>query len=135
MRIPVNLTLPTSSADSGQPLPPQLVKLGSGEVAIIELQGSLQLGADVPAQGEFVGTLSFDANDKPMLSIGAHALEGKVVSIPKPLALLKRTRLVDPEDISANPRTDTHYDTVAIVRKKLVFSKRPMPIPTTLSLS
>jgi chromosome transmission fidelity protein 8 len=66
---------------------------------------------------------------KPTLSIGAHALEGKIVTLPKPLALLKRTRITDPEDISENPRTETRYDAVTLIRKKLVFSKRPMPIP------
>ncbi|EJD49548.1 hypothetical protein AURDEDRAFT_161105 [Auricularia subglabra TFB-10046 SS5] len=120
MLIPVNLSLPTESS-SGPSLPPQLVNLGSSEVALIEMQGSLQVteGED-RAPGLNVGTLRIDTNDKPTLRIGAHLLEGKVVSLSKPLVLLVRNREGDP---------DVEYNTVTLVKKKIVFSKRPMPIP------
>ena len=64
MRVPVNLSLPgssTSTTPDALQLPPQLVRLGSGEVAIIELQGSLQIEGDAPSTGQMVGILAFDA--------------------------------------------------------------------------
>ncbi|KZV94724.1 hypothetical protein EXIGLDRAFT_672838 [Exidia glandulosa HHB12029] len=125
MHIPVNLSIQPSSPTT--PLPPQLVKLNSNDVAIIELQGALVVDGDDPTTGLSVGTLHLDPNDKATLRIGAQSLEGKLVSLPKPLALLVRQRRsLDDGDGDAE---DVEYNAVALVKKKLVFSKRPMPIP------
>jgi chromosome transmission fidelity protein 8 len=56
--------------------------------------------------------------DKPTLKIAHHLLEGKLVKLQKPLAVLLRSDGADP----------VTFDMVAIVKQKLVFSKRPVPI-------
>lgn len=53
-----------------------------------------------------------------MLKIGHHLLEGKLVKLQKPLAILLRNDGTDP----------VSFDMVAIVKEKLVFSKQPVPI-------
>ncbi len=81
--------------------------------------------------------------------IGHHMLEGKIVNLSKPLAVLKKRSTnkilphstedsedmdVDgesrPEDASAAPE----YDIVAVVKRKVLFSKRPMPITAASSV-
>jgi len=56
--------------------------------------------------------------EKPTLKIAYHLLEGKLVTLQKPLAVLLRNNGADP----------VTFDMVAIVKQKLVFSKRPVPI-------
>ena len=56
--------------------------------------------------------------EKPTLKIAYHLLEGKLIKLQKPLAVLLRNDGADP----------VSFDMVAIVKQKLVFSKRPVPI-------
>ncbi|KAI9458768.1 Ctf8-domain-containing protein [Russula earlei] len=90
MILPV--TLPLRSPPTGPVLPPALAQLGSSEFFLLELQGELQLSGD--NRGQLVGRLTIDQDGKvkPTLRIGHHLLEGKIVSLPKPLALLQRAR-------------------------------------------
>ena len=79
-----------------------------------------------------------NAQKKPTLLIGHHLLEGKLVNLPKPLAVMHRgTRSptgvaedLDEQDSqfadgSGNPPS---WDVVAVVKRKMVFAKRPMPM-------
>jgi chromosome transmission fidelity protein 8 len=74
--------------------------------------------------------------------IGHHLLDGKFVNLPKHLAVLHR-HATDQQPPSADmdlaPDTGTlivgssqqegiAWDMIAIVKRKIVFSKRPMPI-------
>ncbi len=109
---------------------------------------------------------------KPTLRIGHHLLEGKIVNLPKPLAILQRTCVVPPPSPPPPPppSTDSYKNTLdengdidgdvdmrhsdncetkdgnnkstpaaaaaiamsyaihTLVRKKIIFSKRPTPI-------
>lgn len=56
----------------------------------------------------------------PRLTIGHHLLEGKWVSLSKPLALLSRRE----------GEEDAAYDVVTLVKRKMTFSTRPIPIIT-----
>ena len=56
--------------------------------------------------------------EKPTLRIAYHPLEGKLVKPQKPLAVLLRNEGADP----------VRFDMVAIVKQRLFFSKRPVPI-------
>lgn len=75
-----------------------------------------------------------------MLTIGHHLLEGKVVNLPKPLGVLqKHVRSFVPASVHASDDSEgegekekeskqVRWDVTAVVKKKIVFSKRPMPI-------
>lgn len=90
---------------------------------------------------------------KPTLRIGYHLLEGTIVSLAKPLAVLQRVPTPSRSQIPPPPQPDedismhcgddggeeltastvaavvaTSYTIRTLVRKKIVFSKRPTPI-------
>ncbi|KIJ51482.1 hypothetical protein M422DRAFT_44013 [Sphaerobolus stellatus SS14] len=141
MLIPLTLTPPPTRLPP--PLPPTLAKLGSDEIVLIELQGSLEVPQDgTKKDGGNIGVFRV-VNDKPTLTIGYHLLEGKLVSLSKPLAVLYKTNHDDDPDGAAGwsmdvdesnrngaPKSngETSYDVVAIIKRKVVFSKRPTPI-------
>lgn len=69
--------------------------------------------------------------------IGHHLLEGKVAQLPKPLAVLQRVPSIDqdameldydPDELQAGEVSTVSWDAIAVVKRKIVFSKRPMPI-------
>jgi chromosome transmission fidelity protein 8 len=94
---------------------------------------------------------------KPTLRIGYHLLEGTIVSLAKPLAVLQRVPTPSRSQIPPPPNPDamhcrddggeelgalgpvsttatmaaTSYAIRTIVRKKIVFSKRPTPMVGT----
>ena len=173
----VPLTLPSGSSASARTLPPALVQLGSSELFLLEIQGDLEVSAD--KRGQLVGHLTIDDSGKvrpsfvvivisdgccllqgkPTLRIGYHLLEGTIVSLAKPLAVLQRmptpslSQIPPPphpdapdedfsmhcgEELSAlepvptvTAATSSSYTIRTIVRKKIVFSKRPTPIVGT----
>ncbi|KAH9957417.1 chromosome transmission fidelity protein 8 [Russula dissimulans] len=160
------LTLPAQPSPDAPVLPPALASLGSSELFLLELQGELEVSGD--KHGQLVGRLSIaeDGKGKPTLRIGHHLLEGKVVSLAKPLAVLQRAcaslqspppppspsaaaaaaadvneggdrdRDIDmrcndgDSDAGNNTSTPvlTSYVIRTLIRKKIVFSKRPTPI-------
>ena len=73
---------------------------------------------------------------KPTLMIGHHLLEGKLVNLPKPLAVLQRKdddpgadSAMDVDESTAGSLTgSTSWDIITVVKRKMVFVKRPMPI-------
>ncbi|THH32253.1 hypothetical protein EUX98_g1954 [Antrodiella citrinella] len=151
MLIPVNLT--SSSSSSGGSLPPQLAPFGSDELILIEMQGTLE--TDSKRAGMMVGTLDIDdRTKKSTLRIGHHLLEGKLVNLPKPLAVLYRPprpptiteddmdeeeRSVEEEDVERDwagaKKEQRGWDVVAVVKKKMVFSKRPMPMVASIPVA
>jgi len=70
---------------------------------------------------------------KPTLAIGHHLLEGKIVSLPKPLGVIQRS--TTPSAGIGSEEGSLQWDMVAIVKKKIVFSKRPMPIVGTAAIT
>ena len=73
--------------------------------------------------------------------IGHHLLEGKLVNLPKPLAVLQRRDAaslneaegdsamdVDEESERTTKARTPSWDIVAVVKRKMVFAKRPMPV-------
>ncbi|CAG5135282.1 unnamed protein product [Candidula unifasciata] len=108
------------------------------EWAIIELQGALETRHPVPLSGKFIGDLHFTDKDTPVLIIGHHILQGKVVVLEKPLAVIvKAPDQQQSADLStaddAHPKSkfkikDTSYNIQAIIRRKILFKTRPKPI-------
>jgi len=98
--------------------------------------------------------LTFIFQKKPTLHIGPHLIEGKLANLPKPLAVLRRSHVHAPlsnqpseDDMDVDSQSDSHkpaedldastldasgkdisWDAIAIVKRKIVFSKRPMPV-------
>ncbi|KAH9853260.1 chromosome transmission fidelity protein 8 [Lenzites betulinus] len=103
------------------------------------MQGMLEV--DGNKDGQLVGKLRVESDTKkPTLFIGHHLLEGKLMNLPKPLAVLHRNNhelsdknttgnesTEDSQDAQARG-TSKSWDVVAIVKRKMVFSKRPMPM-------
>ncbi|KAJ3720819.1 Ctf8-domain-containing protein [Lentinula guzmanii] len=148
MIIPVTFDAHSSSSSNAQKLPPSLAKISHDEVVLLDLQGALELESTHPNErdGKLVGTLSID-NDlkRPILRIGHHLIEGNLVNLPKPLAVLHRSPVsarisnsqVD-EDVAMDSREESsesiinsptiQWNALAIVKRKILFSKRPMPV-------
>ncbi|KAI9428644.1 Ctf8-domain-containing protein [Lactarius indigo] len=151
----VPLTLSSGPSAGARTLPPVLAQLGSSELFLLELQGDLEVSGD--KRGQLVGHLTIDdsGKGKPTLRIGYHLLEGTIISLAKPLAVLQRvptpsrSQMPPPppqpdaadKDIdmrcgddggeelgAASTAAATSYTIRTLVRKKIVFSKRPTPI-------
>jgi chromosome transmission fidelity protein 8 len=79
--------------------------------------------------------------------IGNHLLEGKIVTLPKPIAVLHRSDTISSrrgdrradhidedeqidveEEYLISSQNPVAWDVVAVVKRKILFSKRPMPI-------
>ncbi|KAM5537807.1 hypothetical protein V8D89_008575 [Ganoderma adspersum] len=145
MLIPINIALPGPSTPRRPHLPPQLVQFGTDELVLIELQGALEVEGN--KDGQLVGKLEVDsATKKSTLMIGYHKLEGKLVNLNKPLAVLHRhdsppsgengdgqdaaMEVDEPEGHVRKASEAKSWDMIAIVKRKMVFSKRPMPVVT-----
>ena len=138
MIIPINLTPPSLRLPNT--LDPVLAKLGSNEVVLIELQGWLDVVEGEKDNG-FIGNLTIEnvcimsmcflcvpniiLQDKPVLKIGHHHLEGKIVSLSKPLAVLARGGIDEDE---YGGESSTRYDVMTIIKRKVLFAKRPVPM-------
>jgi hypothetical protein len=138
--------------------PAGLERGGAGQWVVVELQGALQLelpdkaqaeererklglagepvGAPAPTlAGLELGVLGSDGG-VPVLEIGCHRLEGKVVSLKRPLAVLELRRAPAPavsdgdRDGGAAPELNEEgeFEVVGIVRSKLLFKSRPKPL-------
>lgn len=57
----------------------------------------------------------------PILIIGHHILQGKVVDLTHPLVAMKRDSIGHDED-------SVNYNINAVIRRKLLFKTRPKPI-------
>ncbi|KAK0446158.1 Ctf8-domain-containing protein [Armillaria borealis] len=134
MLIPIDIPIPSTS---NQKLPPAFAKVSHDETVLIELQGALDVESNHESErnGNLVGKLSIDeAMKKPTLRIGHHHLEGKIVTLPKAIAVIQKSSYIrDSEDDAMVCDEDMNggsisWRAIAIVKRKIVFSKRPMPI-------
>jgi chromosome transmission fidelity protein 8 len=168
MIIPINVAPPSSNSK----LPPGLAKISHEEIVLIELQGTLEVECThiSESDGKLVGKLKIDEasvsaviiallrcgnltgivlQNKPTLLIGHHLLEGKIVTLPKPIAVLHRSDTISPrrgviradqianedeeidvddEGSQISSQNAVAWDVVAVVKRKILFSKRPMPV-------
>ncbi|KAI0695400.1 Ctf8-domain-containing protein [Cytidiella melzeri] len=127
MIVPINVAI----SAQGPTLPPQLAKFGTDELVLIELQGALEVEGQTA--GQLVGKLDLETDPKkPTLLIGHHLLEGKLVNLAKPLGVMHKTSGKFDEGVDALHEVGSspppEWDIVAVVRRKMVFAKRPMPM-------
>jgi len=112
---------------------------------MVELQGSLTVGVvgaegaeeaaaeqarDCLLNGRTLGRFTLEQG-VPVLEIGAHRLEGKVVKLKKPLAVIRRVEKdedVSSSDYEDDSDFDAEYEIVATVRSKVLFKTRPKPL-------
>ncbi|WFC94338.1 hypothetical protein MBRA1_000968 [Malassezia brasiliensis] len=93
MRIQIHAGQGPRPADDCPPPPPPLARLSpNGELVLVELQGSLEMDGVDPEGGQTIGVLRFPEGreDKPVLQISHHLLEGKIVTLPRPIAVLEK---------------------------------------------
>ena len=130
MRIHLHLSEGSISNESqkyGEHVPTTLARLSpNGELILIELQGALEMAGmdEANAGAHVIGALTFEqgisvswtrtiqttrsdsrrrAQEHPVLTISHHRLEGKVVTLQKPLAVLEKKS----REISADRTDDT----------------------------
>ncbi|KAK7033445.1 Ctf8-domain-containing protein [Favolaschia claudopus] len=135
MIIALDFPLPSASTSK---LPSALAKISHEELVLIELQGAFEVECtnDRERDGRLVGKLTIDdAAKRPTLMVGHHLLEGKVAQLPKPLAVIQRVKADSDamdcdtgEEQKFGDGTTVSWDAIAIIKRKIVFSKRPMPI-------
>ena len=87
----------------------------------MELQGTLHARDEKnpTLQGLSVGVLSKNPLGRPVLTIGAHRMTGKIVKLDRPLGVLRKRT-----DEAGNMR----YDVVGMIREKTIFKSRPKPL-------
>eukprot|EP00611_Tribonema_gayanum_P023656 TRINITY_DN5018_c0_g1_i1.p1 TRINITY_DN5018_c0_g1~~TRINITY_DN5018_c0_g1_i1.p1 ORF type:complete len:149 (+),score=17.72 TRINITY_DN5018_c0_g1_i1:147-593(+) len=108
------------------------------EWAMVELQG--EIVSQGTLAGQHLGDLFYEQN-KPVLVIGSHRLEGMEVLLPKPLLVLQKVtsesdspdQHQSPEgssghDVQRRPAKAVEYKVVGRTTKKIHFKKRPNPI-------
>lgn len=142
-------------------MPQIMVRLSDshGGWGLVELQGQLETRDQVPFDNMHIGDLHFDPRGVPHLIIGHHLLDGKVVKLEKPLAVLRkkgRTSVEDQthdgsmelehdgtdsgSDDQIEARVVNHpipsgeacqeYEIIALITRKIIFKNRPKPIVT-----
>lgn len=120
----------------------QMVVQMRGDVAewgMVELQGELETRDQVPLDGMHIGDLHFNSKGTPTLIVGHHLLTGKVVTLDKPYAILRKRKQDDSEEGMDGMELDSvklsvgscpEYEVVALISKKVIFKNRPKPIIT-----
>lgn len=86
----IHIQLPTSLIKKSVPGPSEspIVQIGK-DLIVIELQGDLTFEGG--ASGKVIGILGLERMDKPTLHLGKHhLLHGKIVNLPRPLAVIRR---------------------------------------------
>ena len=124
---------------------------GVSEWGLIELQGELETRDQISFDNMHIGDLHFDDRGTPHMIVGHHLLTGKVETLEKPFAVLKKNSKLNPQDsdqdgmgldqidvdqsrTETGAKKSTEYVVVAMVTRKIIFKNRPKPIITkTLS--
>nr|CDJ91264.1 Chromosome transmission fidelity protein 8 domain containing protein [Haemonchus contortus] len=109
----------------------ELVKNADGisEYMIIELQGTIE-SCGRSLENETLGHLAWRIdNSEALLLIGHHLLEGKLVELEMPFAVIRPA-------VGEDAETDQRSMTVdAIITRKVVFRNRPKPLITQQHLA
>ncbi|ORX57679.1 hypothetical protein BCR36DRAFT_402120 [Piromyces finnis] len=99
---------------------------------LLEFQGSLQFNSELNIQGKELGNIT-EFNEKEMsIVIGNHKLYGTLVELEKPLAIIRKESTLNEEDMMDTDDNDKgkDYQLTTIIRRKILFNKRPDLITT-----
>lgn len=124
---------PTTDASSA---PPFFRLLGTKELVFIELQGSI---ARLDPETRKLGRLVQQEDGRIYLVVGYQKMEGTLITLKKPFAVLRRAKhqnRIDnnEEDVTMNEDTEEEYtgevqlEVVEVCRKKIFFGSRPEPL-------
>ncbi|PWN51791.1 hypothetical protein IE53DRAFT_367768 [Violaceomyces palustris] len=94
---------PPSSHPSFQALPDGFLQMTpDGELILIELQGSLEFEYSADRPGQVLAKLIFEdgREDRPVLLVSHHRLEGRFIKLVKPLAVLEKRKRTEECDIA-----------------------------------
>jgi len=86
---------------------------------IVELQGKLEVRNGTQEgtfDGRYFGDLHFDSSNTPILILGHHILQGKIIKLDKPFAVIEKE--------------EKQFNVKALVKEKIIFKSRPKPIIT-----
>lgn len=84
---------------------------------LVELQGSVECPPNVALQGAHIGDLHMDKAGVPHLVVGHHVLTGKVMTLDKPFAVMRKST-----------ENEKEWNVVSVVERKYMFKTRPKPI-------
>ncbi|KAL1918520.1 uncharacterized protein VTP21DRAFT_3180 [Calcarisporiella thermophila] len=105
------------------------------ELVLLELQGTIETGDDEMSADELldVGKMKFSDNDIPYFTIGHHRLEGKLIKLDRPLAVIHKETAADSVNSTMIVNNDAEeraekYEVVSLIRHKYVFKQRPEPM-------
>eukprot|EP00729_Bicosta_minor_P002072 gene2072-20694_t len=92
------------------------------EWVMLELQGTVEtVDKGARFDGGSLGTLHYDkSSGAPVLEVGHHQVKGKEVKLKKTLAVMKKQ-----EGELTEEGTNTSYDVIALIKKKIIFMTRP----------
>ncbi|RKP15313.1 hypothetical protein BJ684DRAFT_18356 [Piptocephalis cylindrospora] len=124
--------------------PPETKSTQASSLTLIEFQGVLAANT-VDMSGLDIGLLKVSKETgKVTLRVGLHLLEGKVVKLPRPLAVLERPvppsssqsgsngmTLEDQTMTDSSSKNDAPPPALRVhqfIREKIIFSSRPIPI-------
>ena len=96
---------------------------GVPEWVVVELQGTVETSAAGGLAGEPLGQLTVDGTHAS-LRVGPHVLHGAMVLLDRPLAVLERNG----DDGGTDGTADGSVRVCAVVRRKVYFRNRPVPV-------
>lgn len=108
--------------------------LGSKELVLLELQGSI---SRIDSNAMKLGKLLQEDDGRIFLIVGYQKLEGKVVDLKLPFAVLRRKRVsqnntsgmdIDQQEEESIDGKEVEMEVVEVCRKKLYFNSRPEPL-------
>lgn len=109
--------------------------LGSQELVLVELQGSI---SRLDPEELKLGKLVQEDTGRIYLVVGYQKLEGRVVDLKLPFAVLRQRQESSTEDEASNMQMDkdseeqsgreVEMEVVEVCRKKLYFGSRPEPL-------
>ncbi|KAG4304753.1 hypothetical protein PORY_001806 [Pneumocystis oryctolagi] len=101
---------------------------GEHELILLEIQGTIERD-NKDNDTKYIGKMWYDfTKERVYLIIGYHLLEGKIETLLKPFAILRRRNEKNIQHNDKESYQDEIIDTLEIIYKKIIFNLRPEPV-------